>query len=306
MRYEIGLLFVAIVWGLNYRILPAGVQEFGAINFTIWRFVFSSALLLVLLTVIKNVQFRREDLFPIILVGLVGTTAYQFTFAAGVAETNAVDAAIIFSLAPIFTLGINAITGREKIRLHHYLGGVMAVVGTAIVVTRNSIPSMGTEHLFGNALMLLAAFLFALYAHVSEHLLKTYGGIHITAWSGLFGAMGLVAIGMASGELIEHPSIDVASNAALWSLLFAIIGATVFGVSVFYAAVPHIGSRRVMATMFLVPVVAILVDFSLGTATLGLRELLGITLVLCGVYLTKTADFSLSSLPQSKLGRVRK
>lgn len=285
MFYELRLLLVAVVWGLNYKILPLGISELGAGPFTFWRFLFSVPLMFALLIPKQQYKIAKSDMLRLAYIGVIGTSAYQWVFAAGIARTSTVEAAMLFSLSPAFAVVLNSISGRDRPKSHQVTGIVLATIGTYLIVTRTSNLELKTSHALGNALMLLAAFLWAFYAFASENLLKKYGGIRVSAWSAAFGTIGLAAVFWPE---FSPNKVLALTPQATFALIFAVFGATVFGVVMFYATIPHLGSRRVMATMYLVPVIAICADFVTGTSLPDIREWVGIALVFSGVVLAKS------------------
>lgn len=302
MKHEAKLAIVVFIWGVNYLIVPFGVGAMGAGPFTLIRFAATVPILYAMMWWRQDFRVERSDWGKMVLIGLTGTSGYQAAFAAAVDLTSTVNAAILFSLSPIFSVLLNYAMGREKPALINWIGLLIAFVGGAVIVTRDGgLTNLASGHQTGDALMLLAAFLWALTALLSEGCLKKYGGLKTTAWSLPAGVVGLVFFA-------GHPllSLHMASvPASAWcSLAFAILGATVIGVVMFYDVLPHLGTRQVMSSMYLIPVVAIVCSCAWNRTWLTAAEIAGIALALSGVVLARrnAAYNSLKSVSVTVVG----
>lgn len=285
MSHEQKLFLVVLVWGINYLILPYGVSWFGTGAFTFLRFALTLPPLFLLLWKRKNLAIDASDVPILCCIGLIGITGYQTTFAAAVHLTSTANAAVLFSLSPIFSMILSKIAGRDNPRLSNWFGVLIAFIGGVVLVLGSGRElAIGASHVTGDILMLIAALLWALSAFISEKALKKYGGLKVTAWSLPAGIVGLLLF--SAGELTSV-SFDGAPISAWLSLAFAIAGATVIGVVLFYDAIPHLGARKVMAYMYLVPVIAIFMSSIVLGAGLSVQQIAGISMSLLGVYLAR-------------------
>jgi len=285
MKHEAKLAIVVFIWGINYLVIPYGVGAMGSGPFTLMRFAITLPILFMLMAWRRDFRIDREDWGRIALIGIAGTTGYQAAFAAAVDLTTTTNAAILFSLSPIFSVILNYVTGREKPTVVNWLGLAIAFIGGAVMVLSDGQGvSVESKHLIGDAMMLLAAILWAVTAFLSEGCLKKYGGLKTTAWSLPSGVAGLV---LFSGSAYARLDLTSIPGSAWWSLAFAILGATVIGVVMFYDALPHLGTRQVMSSMYLIPAIAILSSCVLTRSWLTGAELAGIALALFGVMLAK-------------------
>lgn len=296
MGHEVRLLWVVLAWGCNYWVLPHGVAAMGAGPFTLARFACTLPLLALLWVWRKAPPVRREDWPRVAVFGLIGIAAYQAVFAAAVHATTTTNAAILFSLSPIFGVLLSRVTGREHPSALNWMGLAMAFGGGwVLVMARTPEASLSFEHLEGDLLMLSAALLWAVAAYVAEPVLKKYGGLTVTAW-GL--PTGLVGLGLWAGADALHVPWTNLPWAAWASLAFAVLLATVLGVVWFYDAVPHLGSGKVMSYMYLTPVVAILVSCVLDGQWVTALEAVGIGLALLGVWLARRRSAARVALPR--------
>lgn len=286
MNHERKLFLVVLVWGVNYLILPYGVSWFGTGAFTFLRFALTMPALFLLLWKRDDLAIDVNDIPILCCIGLIGTTGYQATFAAAVHLTSTANAAVLFSLSPVFSMILNKVAGRDNPRLSNWFGVLLAFVGGVVLVLGSGRElTFGANQITGDMLMLVAALLWALSTFVSERVLKKYGGLKVTAWSLPAGILGLLLFSTAE---LATVSFDAVPASAWWSLTFAVVGATVIGVVLFYSAIPHLGARKVMTYMYLVPVIAILLSSVVFETELSTQQIAGIGMSLLGVFLARS------------------
>jgi len=285
MNHEARLLLVMLVWGGNYLVLPYGVDPIGVGPFTLLRFACTLPLLALLLVWRKRPAVERQDWPRLALFGLISVAGYQSMFAAAVHVTTTTNAAILFSLSPIFSVLINRMTGREYPSALNWLGLTMAFLGgLVLVIARAPSTSWSSQHLTGDLLMLAAALLWAMSAYVAEPSLKKYGGLTVTAWGLPSGLVGLLLWAGEDAMRVDWMSLP---GMAWGSLAFAVLLATVLGVVLFYDAMPHLGSGKVMSYMYLTPVIAILTSCLITRQWITSMQGVGIALALFGVGLAR-------------------
>lgn len=297
LTHERKLALVAFIWGINYLILPFGVKEFNAGAFTLLRFGLTLPILFLLLWQRNNLAIDRRDIPLLVCIGILGTTGYQATFAASVQYTTAANAAILFSLSPIFSMILGRILKQDFPAPRNWFGMLLAFSGgVTLIFSRGQNVDFSSQHLKGDLLMLAAALFWAVCALVSAPALKKYGGLKVTAWSLPSGVLGLL---LFSGHDLWQISFSAMPLSAWLSLAFAILGATVIGVVLFYDAIPHLGTRKVMSYMYLIPVIAIISAGLVHRTGLNAQQLIGIMMAMVGVFLAgqKKAALDIPAIP---------
>lgn len=285
--YDLALVGVVLVWGLNYVFMKYGLRELDAGVFTLARFLGAAPFLFLILRRSREEwRLPRVDWGRTVAVGLVGTTLYQVVFAQGVGWTSPANASLLFTLSPAFTALLGWTTGQDRPRLRTGMGIAVAFAGAGLVIAGGSNRlSFSAQNLKGDLTMLAAAFLWALYAIVAGPLLKKHSGLKVTAWSALPGTLGLMAFYGAGALAVDWTAL---SPPTWGSLLYSVVAVTLFGLVMFYQAIPHLGPVKVMAYMYLVPVAAILSGVLFLGQGMTLWQGGGALLAAAGVYLVRT------------------
>ena len=296
-RTQLKLVFIVLVWGVNYKILPIGVREFGAPTFTLLRFALTFPLLVLAVKWAGAARIERSSWPRMLAIGVIGTMLYQLMFAQGVTMTTATNAAVLIAISPIFSFILATLFRQAMHSPANWAGLFIALAGALLVISRGELQRLSTEHLAGDAVMLLASFLWALYSFVAEPMTKKYGGLPVTCWSLLPGVIGLTAI--SGHSLVDINWRDI-SPAAWYSLSYAVTLVTALGLVFFYQAIQVVGAQRVMAYMFLVPVAAMLSAALFFGESLTLLQAVAALMVMLGVYLARKPSTVSKSSVQSR------
>lgn len=192
--YWKGLLFVvgaATMWGIsgtvakylfNNRVNPLDlVQMRLALSFIIlFTFLF--------LTKRKTLHVPRVDLVYMIIFGLFGVAAVQFTYLFTISQTNVATAIFLQYLAPAFVLCYGLATGKEKMAVTNGSALFLALAGGFLIVRGNMTGGLTITHA-GLASGLASALAFAFYTVYGKNGLSKYSPWTLLTWGLGVGAL---------------------------------------------------------------------------------------------------------------------
>ena len=126
------LLFVALVWGVNFSVIKFAIADFHPLGFTVVRFALA-ALFLFAVMLVNHEPFaiERRDSFAVIRLGFLGITLYSILFMYGLKLTTAANSALLISLSPLFGALISAVSGKERLTVR--IGAGLALATTGVV-----------------------------------------------------------------------------------------------------------------------------------------------------------------------------
>jgi drug/metabolite transporter (DMT)-like permease len=284
-RARVVLLFMVVIWGVNFPIAKAALTELTPLAFNALRFPLAAA------TVLAAVQFHRGFRWPdrgdrlrIIGLGILGNLVYQQFFIFGLDNTRAGNASILLAVTPILTALLSAGAGHERVTARTWIGVVATFGGIVLVVVFGGQHDEGGASLLGDALMVAASLSWALYTVGSRDLVARYGAIQFTAWTLSIGAVLLFCIGFPALLATEFGAVSVS---AWGGVLYA--GALSIGLAyvLWYYSVRQIGNTRTAAYSNLVPVVALTAAWvRLGEVPL-LGQVLGALIIIGGITLAQ-------------------
>lgn len=281
--FDLRLLFVALVWGVNFSAVKYALADFSPLSFTVARFLLASIFLLCVMAAARiPFAMDRRDRFAVARLGLVGITLYNVFFMYGLKHTSASHSALFISLSPLFAVLLQAASGRERITQRVTAGVLLAMAGVFLVINGRS-GDTGATTLAGDLLTLVAALLWAVYTVSSQPLLERHSPVKVTAYSMCAGSVLLLVPSIP--DLAQQPWAAVSGSAwAAFAFSAFVSGGISF--SLWYEGIRRIGVAGTAAYHYLVPFVAVLFaalflgeQFTLRQACGGAAIIFGIMLV---------------------------
>jgi drug/metabolite transporter (DMT)-like permease len=280
------LIFVTIVWGVNFSFVKYALRDFGPLSFTVVRFILGALFLLAVMRASgESFGIDRNDRGPIIRLGFTGITLYNIFFMLGLKFTTASNSALIIALSPLFAGVIQAAKGQERLTGTAVTGILLAAVGAALVIQgRDGGVRLAADGLLGDLLTLCASLFWALYTMNSKPLLEKYSAVKVTAYCMAIGSVLLLPAGAYDLTRQSWSSISLPSWAALFFAAF-VSGGIAF--SLWYQGVKRIGVTRTIVYHYLVPFVAVIFAALFLGERITFLQVLGGASVLTGVYLVQ-------------------
>jgi drug/metabolite transporter (DMT)-like permease len=280
------MVALVVIWGINFPIIKVAFAEIPPFVFNGLRFLVAALLLVAILSRTEGpLRVERADLPGLVLLGLIGHAGYQTLFIAGLARTTASHSAIILSMVPLFVGAMGVALRIERPSVRMWVGLVMAFAGIVILVRSRSGLSAHGATLAGDAITLAASLCWAAYTVLSRPWLTRFSALRLTTVTLVFGLPVILAPVAPGVVSLDWGLVGFRSWAAL---AFSSIFAVVVSYIIWYSSVQAVGSARTAAFSNLIPVVALLTSWLILHEPLGLRQILGAAVVLCGVWLART------------------
>jgi drug/metabolite transporter (DMT)-like permease len=287
--FNLSLLFVALVWGINFSIVKFSLAEFHPLGFTVVRFALASLfLLMVMIARRESLSVNRGDRLAIIGLGLIGISLYNLFFMYGLKVTTAANSALLISLSPLFGALIQSARGREQLTFRIVAGLACATGGVILIVTgRHGDLTLLSSGIKGDLLTLCAALTWAVYTLSAGPLLRKYSAIKVTAYAMASGSALLLPVSLQS--LAAQPWSGISGNA--WAALaFAAFIAAGVAYVFWYEGVKRIGVTRTMAYHYLMPIAAVISASLILGERITVSQILGGFTALAGVYLVQSSS----------------
>lgn len=146
-----------------------------------------------LVTKTKRVE-SFKDAGVLALLALFGIVLNQALFLTGLRRTSSISATLLGATIPVFTAGVAAIAGRDKVTWRTALGTLAALAGIGTLVGWKA-PALGDMFVLLNALS------YSLYVVFAKGSLAKYGTVTVLAW--VFGAGALLFAPLGGVELVR-------------------------------------------------------------------------------------------------------
>ncbi|OZC02322.1 DMT family transporter [Rubricoccus marinus] len=254
---EAGLLFVVLVWGLNFAVIKVPLEVMGPFTVNLFRF----AVALVTLGVLHawDARKRHEPFWqalrtaPLAVVGLglLAHVVYQTGFILGIDRLTAGMGALLMSTAPLWTALVAHASGVDRLRGAGWVGVGLGLLGAAFVVLGRDQDGEIAGTGLGIVLLLAGAFAWGLSTVLSKPVLARGISPIGLAFFGLLAAFPvLTAMGASGVATADWPRIG-------WEVWAALVFSGGLSIGAAYAiwnlAVRQIGPSRTALFSNLVP-----------------------------------------------------
>ncbi|MFL0683488.1 MAG: DMT family transporter [Algoriphagus aquaeductus] len=158
-----------------------------------WRMILAGAILVIFsIASEKKIAFeiwrKPKNAIKLVLFGLLGMVAVQFTYFYSISLSNAATATILQYIGPVFVVAFYAFKNKKWPILAEYAALTLALTGTFLLVTHGSLEELviSEKAIFWGILSALAL---AFYTIQPVGLLRTFSPAAVTGWGMLVGGV---------------------------------------------------------------------------------------------------------------------
>ena len=280
------LILTTLFWSGNFVLSRGMHTDLPPFSLSFWRW--AVALLILLTFGTRHLWAQRQIALKhfrfITVQGLLGVAAFNSLIYIAIQTTTAINAVLVNSCIPVLIAVFSWILYREMMSPRQWFGVLISLCGVLLIITQGEMAHLlAMRFNRGDLLVFVAALFWALY---SANLKKYPQELHPFAYlsgiviSGLIGILPFYLMEVYSGKVI------ILNGAAVVTILYVAIFASIFAFIFWNAAVRRIGANKAGPFIHLMPVFStILAVFFLGE-TLHMYHLLGILLIFSGILLT--------------------
>jgi Predicted permeases len=226
----------------------------------------------------------RGDIGLIMLASFVGLFVPQLTFLKAMTMSATIDASVMHTLSPIFTMFFAFFFAKEPITWKKALGVAVSFGGVLLLIFNSVHDTGGIDHTepLGFVMLVLNSLSFALYLGAFRKLISRYSVVTFMKWTFLFSL--LLSLPFSARELVTTDFAAIPGN-----VLLEIAYLIFFATFVAYFLIPF-GQKRIRPTLvsmytYLQPIIAAVVSIIAGLDALTWQKLLATLLVFAGVAL---------------------
>lgn len=283
---DAGLVLMAVIWGVNYSVVKAGLQAMTPLSFTGVRMVFAAVVLFGIASFARDAWPNRKDTSRLLLLGLLGNGFYQLLFISGMARTRAGVAALIVAAGPAWIAIMSRLLGGERVSRLGWAGIGLQLMGVLCVVGSTQKFEGGDQGLLGALLISLGSIAWALYSVLLQPYTQRSNGLHLSAITLASGAAMMAIVGIPDMLRLDWGSVGLAGwGAVAYSALLAMV----VGYLLFYRGVRLLGPTKTSMYGNLQPIIAIAVAWVMLHEQPTGWQLLGAGFIMGGLLVSRTA-----------------
>ncbi len=248
--------------------------------------VIGAGAILVVVNMLRRGQWvtDRRDLLELGGLGLLGITLNQSLFVFGLAHTTAINATILVTTVPVFTLVGAVLLGRERASKQKLGGVALAAAGAVWLIGPDRI-SLAPDVTLGNLMILAGMVCYAAYFLLAQRMLGRYDALTVTTYVMLLSILTVAPVGMPALFRLEPSTI----RPAIWAgVAWIVAGPTVLTYLLNVWALRRVSSSVVAVYIYLQPLMTAAVaplllkgeTLTPRTAAAGLLIFTGVSFVL--------------------------
>jgi drug/metabolite transporter (DMT)-like permease len=138
-------------------------------------------------------KISRGDYARLALYALLGVVLNQFLFVKGLSLTTVINATLLGTTIPVFTLLVSLTLGYDRLTFRKALGIALAAAGVIYLLYPER--NFSGDSAFGNFLIVLNSISYGAYLAISKDMLKRYGALTVITWIFIFGSIATLPLG---------------------------------------------------------------------------------------------------------------
>ncbi|MBN2617421.1 MAG: DMT family transporter [Spirochaetales bacterium] len=281
------MFFAMLFWGASFVFIKVIYKYVGPVTMIFFRLVIASVILiLIYIFNQKREKIDKKHLSIFFLSGFTEPFLYFIGEGYGMKYVSSTHASVIIATIPIFAMLASGFFYKEKISRINAFGVFISFVGIVVMIGSSVLKDKGS--LLGIGLMFFAVFSAVANSLLIFKLGNRYSSLTIITMQNLIGALLFLPmfILLESGGI----SSSILNFEFIGSLLFLAIFPSVISFVLYISVLKKIGVTKTGAFSNLIPIVTGFISFLLLGSMFSVREIIGIIVVICGLFLTQRVE----------------
>lgn len=290
----------AVLWGGSIVAQKLALGSFSAVEASVLRDIGGLVILLATWWWQEGTlgTVTRADLRGLALLGL-GVLGNHLLILIGLTYVSGAVGGIIIGSSPVVTALLSAMFIRDVPLRAVWMGGLLSFAGVGLVSIAG-FQAAGEQPLLGSLLVFLGVVSWALYSIGSRTMMERVSALTVN-WTTLLVATVLQIPLLWMDRKMLNAGIESVSPGDWLALGYLVVFATAMAQQAWLFGVKGIGPSRAAVVGNLTPVAAVALSALILQESVGLVELIGIALILAGVWVvnrqTAMLDRELASIP---------
>ena len=296
------LIILSAIWGSAFFAIKVGLNDFSPTSVASLRLIIASIFLLFLFYIQKkDIIFTKEVIFLLIIIGIIGNFIPFYLISWAEQFIPSSTAGMLMAIGPIITLVMSHfLTKNEKFSLMKFISIIIGLIGVFFIFNINSLNNIlnnSSVDILAKLLVILAAFGYMLSNIIAYEKLNDIDSFSITTFATTFGAIFSLPFFVYDLSINDF-NYDFEIN-SVYAIIYLGIFPTAIAFQFRYYITKTSGPVFLSYVAYLIPVFAVIWGYILLSEKIGLQSLIGIFLILLGVYLGQNK--LMSKIPEKNI-----
>tara|TARA_A100001011_G_C14267409_1_gene825360 strand:- start:169 stop:1095 length:927 start_codon:yes stop_codon:yes gene_type:complete len=282
------LIILSAIWGSAFFAIKISLNSFSPTGVASLRLIIASIFLLLLFYLQnKKINFTKNNFFLLVIIGIIGNFVPFFLISWAEQFIPSSTAGMLMAIGPIITLIMSHfLTKNEKFSLVKFISVFVGLIGVLFIFNVNSVNNLfynSSIDLIAKFLVIIAAFGYMFSNILAYEKLNNIDSFSITTFATTFGAIFSIPFLILDMSL-NNFQINLNYN-SLYSVIYLGIFPTAIAFQFRYYITKTSGPVFLSYVAYLIPAFAVIWGYILLSEKINLNSLIGIFLILAGVYL---------------------
>jgi drug/metabolite transporter (DMT)-like permease len=290
------LVTAAVVWGGSVVGQKWALGSFSAVETSVLRGLGALGILIPVWWWHEGAlaKFSGRDVAIFTALGL-GVLGNHLGVLFGLRYIGAAEAGIIIGASPAITAFLSSLLIRDVPFRAVWLGCAVSFAGVALVSGGETAGARGDNPVLGGALVVIALVSWALYSIGGRRTMERFSPLTVNWTTLLISILMQIPLLWWTDQKLMAAGVGSVPVDGWLALLYLVVFATALGQQAWLYGVHGIGPSRAGIFINLIPVSALILSLVVLHEPIGMRELIGIVLILVGVWLVNRQSARYSS-----------
>jgi drug/metabolite transporter (DMT)-like permease len=283
---DVLMLSAMLFWAVNFSLVKIALRELSPLGFNGLRLLFASLVLVIILALSgEGLKVEKKTFWKLVILGLIGNTAYQMLFIHGIDLTTASNSAIIIAMTPVFIALMSSRLKHERVHPAAWAGILFSFIGFYLVISsRLGSFQFSSLSVRGDLLIFGGNICWAVFTVLCKPILERMSPLKLTTLTMVTGTTFFLPFCIK--DIFHIPYRDISLKA--WgSLFYSGLFALVICYVIWYASVQRIGNTRTAIYDYLIPVFTVIFAYLIIDERITGQQAVGALIIFVGVYLAR-------------------
>lgn len=290
------LLLNTLLWGAALIIVKPAFDTTTPFRFLFYRFLLASVLCIpILIHFYKKRLLTFKIVRKVTLVELIGTTLNLGLLYLGVARTTAIEASLITTTAPIFTILLGIYVLKERQEKREWQGLVLSFGGMILLTLLPALTHGAISYqlsILGNILIIGANIAESSYYITAKKAYKNLPKLMIASIGFVvgavsFGLLSLWEVGWSSSTLVARAHVELDTINVLIPVVYMAIFGSIIALTAYIKAQDVIEASEASLFRYLQPAVYLPLGVIFLKEPVYPLQIVGLCLILLGVFVAQ-------------------
>ena len=282
------LIILSAIWGSAFFAIKIGLESFSPITVASLRLSIASLFLLFFFYIQKKkILFTGQIIYLLIIIGIIGNFIPFFLISWAEQHIPSSTAGMLMAIGPIITLVMSHfLTKSDKFTIIKFISISIGFIGVLFIFSTNSFGNLVEYNfidLIAKFLVIIAAFGYMLSNIIAYEKLNQLDSFSITTFATTFGAIFSIPFFLIDISFNNYNYIF--NYNSILAVIYLGIFPTAIAFQFRYYITKTSGPVFLSYVAYLIPAFALIWGYILLSEKIGLNSLIGILLILIGVYL---------------------